>query len=387
MDRGSRFCAGPAALIAVAFLAGCAPPPEPGDPLPGLARSELDRFERGRREFDRVFTPETGLGPLFNAASCSACHAAPASGGAGAIVEIHATAFAPGTGCDPLLDAGGPVYQLGVTPALRNALGIDAEPIPDRATGTATRTTPDLFGFGLLDAVPDGVILALADPDDRDGDGISGRINRFVDGRLGRFGRKAFLPTLAEFNEGAFPIEQGITTPRNPREETIAGAPVPEGVDPVPDPEIDALAVDLTDAFVRFLAPPEPLPLTRKGRKGRGIFDEIGCASCHVPVLRTGDHPVRALRNRRVAAYTDLLVHDMGEDLADICLGDAAPSEFRTEPLMGLRLAERFLHDGRAFSIGEAIRMHGGEAAASRDRFERLPDADRAALLEFLESL
>lgn len=383
-----RFPAAPAAAPVLAgflFTMACAEPPKPGDPLNGLTREQRDQFKRGRVEFERVFTPETGLGPLFNANACAECHEDPVAGGAGDEVEVHATAFLPGTaGCDPLVQKGGPVIQQAVTPALKAALNIDKEPLPTEATGKAMRTTPDLFGFGLLDAVPDATILAMADPDDRDGNGISGRPNRFFDGRLGRFGRKALVPSLREFNAGAFVVEQGITNPAVLAEETVGGKPLPQGVDPVPEPEISQEAIDLTDAFVRFLAPPAPQKLTKDAKRGREIFSRIGCGDCHVPKLRTGDHPVKALKNKEVAAFTDLLLHDMGPELADICLGLATPSEFRTEPLMGLRLSQRFLHDGRAGSIEEAIGLHGGEATAAREKFSALSDGDRKALLEFL---
>ncbi len=382
-------------LCILTAFTGCAKTPKPGDPLPGLTREQRGAFKLGQAEFERVFVPETGLGPAFNAESCAECHESPVAGGPGDEIEIHVSAFLPdGSFCDPLVQKGGPVIQQRVTPALKAALGIDGEPLPPEATGIARRTTPDVFGFGLLDAVPDSVILALADPDDHDGDGISGRPNRFFDGRLGRFGRKAIVPTLSEFNRGAFVIEQGITNPAVPDEETIGGRPIPQGVDPVPEPEIDQKVIDLTDLFVRFLAPPAPQRLSKLAKRGRTIFSEIGCGSCHVPSLKSGDHPVPALRGKEVAAYTDLLLHDMGPELADICLGLATPSEFRTEPLMGLHLSEeieegepRFLHDGRARSIEEAIRLHGGEGAASRDKFAGLSDADRAALLKFLRSL
>src|SRR5204863_577315 len=129
-----------------------------------------------------------------------------------------------------------------------------------------------------------------------------------------------------------------------------------------------------------FLAVPTPWKLDRNGRRGRELFSQIGCATCHVPTLRTGDSPIAALRNKEVAAYTDLLLHDMGPDLADICLGLATPSEFRTEPLMGLRLATHFLHDGRAKTPEQAIQLHGGEGARARDLFASLPARDRAAL-------
>jgi CxxC motif-containing protein (DUF1111 family) len=373
----------PALLAAVA----CLTPAKPGDPLRGLTGDQRNRFEIGRAVFQKQFKPETGLGPLFNAPACGECHEDPRAGGSGDELELHvATLRSDGT-CDPLADKGGFVIQQDVTPALKEALGIDREPVPADATLRATRSTPDVFGFGLLDAIPDSTILSYADPDDRDGDGITGRPNRFFDGRLGRFGRKALVPTLKEFNEGAFVIEQGITNPAVPTEETIAGEPIPPGVDPVPEPEIDQRATDVTDAFVRFLAPPAPLKLDREGRRGRKLFSRIGCAACHLPTLKTGDNPVKALRHKKVTAFTDLLLHDMGEQLADICLGLASPSEFRTEPLMGLRLLPRFLHDGRAKTVQEAIQLHGGEAASSRDKFRELSDTQRAAFLKFLASL
>jgi CxxC motif-containing protein (DUF1111 family) len=387
--------AGVLLLSGLLLLAGCPKEPKLGDPLNGLTPEQKDQFNRGRVEFERVFTPETGLGPLFNSDACAECHESPVSGGPGDEVELHMTAFLPdGPFCDPLVQKGGPVIQQQVTPALKAALGIDSEPEPPEATGRGLRTTPDVFGFGLLDAVPDETILALADPDDANGDGISGRVNRFFDGRLGRFGRKALVPALRDFNNGAFQIEQGITSPAVPDEGTVGGQPIPPGVDPVPEPEITQEALDLTDAFVRFLAPPAPKKLSKEGKRGEKTFSQIGCNTCHVPKLKTGNHPVKALANKEVVAYTDLLLHDMGAELADICLGLATPAEFRTEPLMGLRLSEeieegepRFLHDGRAPTIEEAVRLHGGESAASRDRFNALSEADRKALLEFLRSL
>ena len=373
--------------IASVGATACPPAAKPGDPLRGLSPEEQARFEKGRAVFARTFTPETGLGPLFNANACGECHEAPVTGGTGDEVETHVAAVRPGGVCDPLAAEGGIVIQQHATPALTAALGIDREPVPSDATAQAGRSTPDLFGFGLLDAVPEATILALADPDDRNHDGISGRPNRFVDGRLGRFGRKAFVPTLKEFNEGAFVIEMGITSPAVPTEESIGGKPIPAGVDPVPEPEISQEDVDLADDFIRFLAPPPPLPLNREGERGRLIFGTIGCAACHVPSLMTGDHPVAALKYKHVEAYTDLLLHDMGAARADICLGLAEPSEFRTEPLMGVRLMTTFLHDGKARSIEEAIEMHAGEAQGARDRFGRLSPLERAALLTFLRSL
>jgi len=372
---------------------GCARKAMPGDPVSGLTPAEQALFDRGRREFMRQFTPETGLGPTFNADRCVECHEDPVAGGSGDEIETHVSgAVVEGQPCDPLVEFGGPVIQQHVTPALKAALNIDAEPIPVGAL-VAHRTAPALFGRGLLDAVPDSEILALADPDDGNGDGISGRPNRGLDGRIGRFGRKALVPTLTEFNAGAFIIEQGITNPAVPTEESVGGAALPAGVDPTPEPEIGADSLEAADAFVRFLAPPPPLRLTSAGKRGRYLFTAIGCAGCHIPTLRTGNSPSAALRYRVVSAYTDLLLHDMGPGLADICFGQASQSEFRTEPLIGLRFIgsgdteARFLHDGRAKSLEEAITLHDGEAAHTRGNFAGLSSKDRAALLEFLRSL
>ncbi len=378
------------AFVGLAPLAACAKPPAPvelDDPLPGLTPEQLARFEQGELIFESTFAPEQGLGPLFNAEGCAVCHSDPTDGGNGSIRELHASGRGVEGGCDALLDHGGPVIQQRATPALTDALGITSEPVPGEATATGFRSTPDVFGFGLLDAIPDETILALADPDDRDGDGISGRVNRTRDGRLGRFGRKASVSNLADFNEGAFLAELGLTTPRQGSENSIAGAPLPPGVDPTPEPELAPAALALTTDYVRFLAPPEPGPRGALEYRGQRIFARVGCAACHVPSLRTGPHEVAALSRRVVNAYTDLLLHDMGPELADVCLGEAEPAEFRTEPLMGLRHVQTLLHDGRAPSVRAAIELHGGEAAAARDAFAALSTTDREALLAFLASL
>lgn len=386
-----------AALVLVVVLSGteaagllgsCPKPPQPGEPLRDLTPEQLASFNAGKAIFGQEFVPETGLGPLFNAPACGECHEDPELGGSGDEVETHAAVPRPDGSCDMLSAHGGPVFQAHTTPALKAALGIDSEPIPPEATARATRTSPGLFGFGLLDAVPDAEILARADSADHDHDGISGRVNRTPDGRIGRFGRKAFGgPTLADFNAGAFVIEMGITNPTNPNEETIGGKPIPAGVDSTPDPELSADALRAVTDFVRFLAPPPQLPLTVEGEVGRQLFRGMRCVSCHTPTLYTGPNKVRALDRKPVNAYTDLLLHDMGAARADICLGLATPSEFRTEPLMGLRLRKHFLHDGAATTIEQAIELHAGEAQKSRDRFAKASPKDREALLAFLKSL
>ena len=382
MTASSRWVAVLLSLLALS----CKKPVNPGDPLPGLTAEQLARFTRGKEVFDSVFTPHTGLGPLFNSTSCGECHEDPMVGGTGDEVEVHATAFKNGM-CDPLVQEGGPVIQLHTTPALKKALGIDREPFPPSANGRASRTTPVVFARGLMDLVPDSAILAYADSEDRNHDGVHGRPNRSVDGRIGRFGRKAFVSTLAEFNAGAFVAEMGITNPVQPTEENIGGKPIPPGVDSTADPEINQEELDVTDDFVRFLAAPTPTKLDRNGRRGRDLFSKIGCTGCHFPTLRTGASPILALDRHEFPAYTDLLLHDMGQDLADICLGQAGPADFRTEPLIGLRAIQHFLHDGRAATVDQAIELHGGEASGARDRFKALTAEDRAAVVAFLKSL
>jgi CxxC motif-containing protein (DUF1111 family) len=379
------------AALAICAAAACHRP-QPGDPLRGLSAAQRAQFDSGRAVFDSTFTPQVGLGPLFNASGCGECHEDPVVGANGDEVEHHAAVFHPeraGAMCDELADKGGPVFQDSLTPALHAALGIDREPRPQGVTVVGERSTPDIFGFGLLDAVPDSVILAYADPDDRNHDGISGRPNRFFDGRLGRFGRKALVPALREFNDGAFQIEIGITNPSVPVEGTVGADSLPAGTDPTPEPEVGVRALELTTAFVRLLAPPAPLKQSRAARQGRDVFARVGCTACHVPTLRTGDNPIAALAHKEVAAYTDLLLHDMGPELGaeDICFGLATPSEFRTEPLMGMRLVTQFMHNGRAETPEQAIDMHGGEASRARDLFKALPAADRAALVAFLKTL
>ena len=362
----------------------------PGEPLAWVTPEERARFEQGAQHFDVEFENETGLGPLFNEASCAECHEDPARGGAGDEVEVHATAINLDGSCNELTDFGGPVFQTFSSHALQPLLAqlkVEKEPVPPAAIAVGLRTSSPLFGLGLLDAVPDAALLALADPFDRNGDGISGRANLTSEGRVGRFGRKAVVPSLRAFNDGAFRDEMGITSAAVPTEGSFGGYPMPSRADEVPDPEINEEALALTDAFVRLLAPVAPLPLSKEARTGRNLFARIDCAGCHVPSLRTGDNPVGALRYRDVAAYSDLLLHDLGPGLADICRPGASAAEFRTQPLMGLRLLPHFMHDGRALTVTQAIEAHGGEATASREKFGQLSNQERAAVLAFLNSL
>lgn len=356
----------------------------PGQALPGLTQRELALFGQGLQTFATPFTPATGLGPLFNSNSCVACHDDPAPGGYGDSTEVHVTAWHGGASCDVLSTNGGPVVQQHATPELA-ALGILAEPTPAGGTGTGLRSTSLIFGLGLIDAVSDRTIRQLARI--RYPDGVHGRAAELPNGRVGRFGRKASIASLDEFNAGAYFNEMGVTNALNPIEGTVAGQPLVPGVDLAPEPEVDAASLAATSAFVKFLGTVAPAPLTEQTRFGRALFYEVRCTTCHIPLLRTGNSPARALRDKWFRIYSDLLLHDMGAQEADICNGVAGPSDFRTQPLNGMRFLDMFMHDGVSKTVEEAIRRHGGEASSSRDRFLGLDPQEQAALVAFVQAL
>ena len=377
--------------------ASCAPDPrtsavwgEIGEPVPGLTADELGRFQAGKAVFSKPFTAREGLGPRFNENACNACHTDPADGGTGEQLVLKASRVDMEGRCEPMSADGGENLRRQVTEAAA-AQGAAPVPTPTTATHSGRLNTPFIFGMGLLDAIPLSALEAHADPDDADGDGISGRIGTDARGRPARFGRKANVATLRDFVDEAFRMEMGLTTPDHP-DEGLAGALPPAGtdVDPVPEPEVDAEAFAATVDFVRFLAPPAPRadadadPSTQRGQT---LFTELGCASCHLPQLPVGPDAPSAYAGRSVALYSDLLLHDLGPDLAGHCTATAGPSEFRTEPLMGLRYRSVYLHDGRAGRVRDAILSHGGEAANARAAFSALDRLTQEALLAFLRTL
>lgn len=356
----------------------------PGTAVPGLNARETQAFTRGMAVFATPFTQETGLGPLFNSNSCAACHDDPTLGGYGDSAEVHVAAYHPGQACSTLDAGGGPVQQQHAIDLLV-ALGILKEPDVTGFTASALRTTPVIFGLGLLDAVPDNEIRLLARI--RHPEGVHGRPANLPNGRVGRFGRKAAEASLLNFNAGAFWNEMGVTNRLNPVEGTMAGVPFEAGIDLAKDPEVSSDQLAAADAFVRFLAPPAPLPSTPQTKRGEKLFAQVRCTSCHVPALITGFTSTRALSGRVIKAYSDLLLHDLGKDNADICNGVARPEEFRTQPLMGMQFLDMFMHDGLSETIPEAIQRHGGEASYARAKFFALSDSDQAALVAFVAGL
>jgi CxxC motif-containing protein (DUF1111 family) len=382
------------ALVAAAcLLGGCRGPEDvaPGEPLPDLTAEERSQFDQGREVFERIFSVDEGLGPIFNENSCNACHSMPTPGGSGEEPDTHATRFTEPDQCDLLVEQGGVIVHKQVTPLLGASLNIRREEVPANAV-RGSFTAPPLYGMGLIEAIPEATILTREDPDDADSDGISGRAGRAADGRLARFRRKADLVTLAEIAEAAVRLELGLTTPLNPTEELHLGQPVPEESDPVPDPELDLQSILRLADFIRLLAPPARFVLADRAdrrivRQGETLFSEIGCAACHVPSMRTGPNTIKALDRVDVGLFSDLLLHDMGPELADVCGPVASPSEIRTEMLMGLRYRHRYMHNGRVRDLRHVIALHSGEGAASRAAFDRLRPFEQEVLVRFLTTL
>jgi CxxC motif-containing protein (DUF1111 family) len=366
-------------------------------PVEGLSPAELAAFVRGDVEFGRRFSAATGLGPIFNDVSCAACHS---GDGRGRPENALARIGSPDDGMYSSL--GGPQIQDRAIP------GALAESMP-HGVPVSLRLPPPVFGAGLIEAVPEAEILSRADPNDTDGDGISGRPNWVTPPhwvpqtepgagsalRIGRFGRKAQTSSILQQTVEAYLQDMGITTAYLPVENRnpMAGHPY-DGADIVADPEVSAGTVFAVVNYLRLLAPPAPGAPNATRDRGSVVFNDIGCATCHVPVLHTGQATAAALTNKPVGLYSDLLLHDMGDALADQRPdGQANGREWRTTPLWGMRLIRQFLngevflmHDGRARTIDEAVLLHAGEAQRSRNLFEALNAADRAALIEFVGS-
>ena len=395
-------------------------------PAANLAGEELDRHRAGDAAFEATFVTggapvNNGLGPLYNNTACDRCHGKDGRGlpliGVGptsqSLVRVSLPEGEPEVpgGPVPVPGMGTQVQNhavYGRDPEARVALAWDEQTgayddgteytlraprlAIERVDGesldgvlTSLREPPPVFGLGLLEAIDDETIEAREDPDDADGDGISGRVNRVWDvatgaAALGRFGHKANQPSLLQQAAAAYANDMGISSPIFPDE---GGAT-----------DISLDIVELTAFYTSSLAVPAPATLTPEAERGQELFSSFGCGGCHVTEAETGDHELAIVSRQAIEPYTDLLLHDMGEGLAD---GRpdflASGSEWRTAPLWGIGLVQTvqpgsgYLHDGRARTIAEAILWHGGEAEASRERFRRAAEADRAALLSFLGSL
>ena len=367
--------------------------PLPGDPLPGINGSEFEEFRLGLRDFTEVETAEDGLGPAFNGASCAVCHSVPAIGGAGVVAEVRAARRDERGEFVELAPTSGSLFQIFSIPTHK------CQPtIPPEANVISRRVPIPLFGAGLVEAIPDEVLMALDDRDDRDGDGVSGRAAIIVDiatghRRVGRFGWKAQHATLLAFGADAYRNEMGITNDLFPDELAFGISPEQMKLcDRIPDPEDRAdprtrrRGIDNFEAFMKFLAPAGRGPVDESVRAGETMFGTVGCAACHVPSLQTGPDSNPLFNRKTVPLFSDLLLHDVGTG-DGIRQEAAGPQEFRTPALWGLRLRRPLLHDGTAATIEDAIGRHGGEASSARERFTSLSAEQRATLLAFLKSL
>ena len=367
------------------------------EPFAGMGHDLNNVFAVGDENFERAFTVADGLGPIFNNVGCEGCHPGDGRG----TPDLGFFRFSRED--DLVRGEGGPQLQDKSIP------GIPAEVMPAGAS-RSFRMPPPVFGVGLIEAIPVETILANEDPEDTDSDGISGRANwvqaadfvpkSHVGGgmgpQLGRFSRKSQVSSLLQQVAEAYHQDMGITNDFLPEENTHPqiDATMPLG-DQVADPEIPASTVLQTVMYVRLLAPPKRGKINAAVQRGESLFARIGCATCHVPSMRTGANQIEQLSNVEAHLYSDLLLHDMGPGLADNRPdGDADGQEWRTTPLWGLRLAPDFLggkafymHDGRTSVIDEAILMHGGEAEGSRDRFAALSATEKEAVIAFLRSL
>ena len=393
-------------------------------PIPTLSANELDRFLSGDASFEQIFvTPPAevnpGAGPVFSHTSCVGCHLRDGRGrGAfgseppfvgSMLMRVSLPGYSPHGGPASVPGFGvqlGDRANYGVQPEarvevsffetverladgeevyLKHPVYYIVEPYRPLPAGVllSARMAPPVFGRGLLEAISESDILALSDPADADGDGVSGRPNYVYNFRtdqteLGRFGLKANNPDLLQQVASAYNEDMGVTSPYFPRE-SVWRQPQHDGRDD--DPEISQETLDVTMFYIQTLAVParrnwdDPQVL-----RGEILFESTGCAACHTTAFRTGSHAVASLRGQIIHPYTDLLLHDMGDALADNRPDfEADGREWKTPALWGIGLTETvngipagFLHDGRAETLLEAIMFHGGEAERSREKVRRL---------------
>jgi len=410
-------------------------------PAADVPEAQLLDFELGRAIFEKLWvaSPSStkasdGLGPYYHARSCGSCHVNDGRGFAGSDALLIRVSVPDGDGgTRPHPEYGGQLqhkalsgmeaeFQLNLSyddAALdlaggeqanlrRPVYGLEmAQGVLGEATMISPRVAPTMIGLGLLEAIPTEDILALSDPDDLDGDGISGRAQvvqsaEYGVAMLGRFGHKAMMPTVSEQTAAAFSADLGLSTPLFPwhwgdcteAQEVCRAAP--HGDDPEREGlEVDSRAMAVLNLYSRNLGVPARVNVEDpQVLRGKSLFHEAGCAACHVPKHVTHRREAGTGSFQLIWPYTDLLLHDMGDGLADGRPdGLANGREWRTAPLWGLGLVAQaggqqgYLHDGRARTVLEAVLWHGGEAEAAKEKVVALTPVDRAALVAFLESL
>ncbi|HLO55115.1 MAG TPA: di-heme oxidoredictase family protein [Saprospiraceae bacterium] len=399
MNQRNTFISGMVAIIFLILSCSKFEPEAPDDdsildgPVNGLTYEQNRQFLAGDVAFnDEIFSPATGLGPIFVATSCGSCHAGDGKGTPFTTLVRFGQTDSTG---NQFLHLGGPQLQNRAIP------GFQTEVIPNGATSSKL-TPPANTGLGFLELVSDEDILFMSDPEDSNGDGISGvpsfgYLPEFItpnsnavvkNGKyIHRFGKKAAAYNLLHQTVNAYNQDMGITSTFTPHD-VYSGFSI--------DPEIS----DKTVRDVVFYLQTLKAPIRRDSAnpinvQGNNLFSQINCSGCHTPQLQTGYSSISALSNKTIYPYTDMLLHDMGNDLDDgYTEGFAKTSEWRTPPLWGLGLSPNsqggqyfLMHDGRAKSIEEAIMMHGGEAKLSKDKFNLLDESEKSAIIHFLKSL
>ncbi len=411
-------------------------------------------FAQGTEVFNAYWTADPndefgGLGPNFDMVACAPCHVndgrgtGPATDGPlpdGMITKLATddpsmferfgkqitrqhTEGTPEAQVSVVYEEVPGEFADGETYSLRRPTYVvepgDGGPLDGDAV-LGVRQAPQLSGMGLLELLPEADLEELADPEDEDGDGISGRLSEGTDlltdtKMLGRFGWNASVPTIEQQAATALAGDMSLTSRYFPGDECLDGGECerhgspttsrwtvsdqgsrgPEESDEDSDWEVtDEQLFELTIytmglgvPAIRDVEDPEVL-------RGRDLFEDAGCTSCHAGGFTTGKGYMQGLSNQPVNPFTDLLLHDMGEELGDMTVsGDTVPTEWRTPPLWGIGLVETvnghttFLHDGRARNLEEAVLWHGGEAEATRDAYRTMDADDRAAVIRYLESL
>lgn len=400
-------------------------------PSPSLSAQELVVHNAGHAHFRTENSPVTGLGKQYNAVYCQACHRrngrgklpAPGQQPFSMVLKVSLAGTGPRNGPVPVPNFGLQFQSLSVPPVPAEGLVSVTHATVSGTYGDGTpytlmrpvftflsthkplpagvlvspRVSPPNVGMGLLEAIPAATITALADEFDLNRDGISGKVNRVWDAvnqrfGLGRFGLKASRPSALQQIAGAYNEDIGVTSALFPAEScegVYAGCARHA-------PELTQRTLDDVTFYSQTLGVPARRNMNNSVvRLGQGVFNTIGCASCHVPQLTTGTLPgVPGASNQIIRPFTDLLLHDMGAGLADQRPDYLATGqEWRTPPLWGIGLSQLvtpgsgFLHDGRGRTLAEAILWHGGEALQARETFRLLPVSERVALIKFLQSL
>ena len=374
-----------------------------GQPLPHLSALESTMFNRGQVPMSETWDFRHGLGPVFTQDSCATCHANPVIGGNSTEQTVFFGTLNSDGSFNPLTGEGGMLLQPNSVSEFHSSCPLSGEVIPGDATIVASHLTPQVFGMGLIDSIPDSAILKQAVDK---GMGVKGIANMVPDENgnivVGKFGYKAQLATILQTVANTLAHDVGVTNPIVPAEDLPQGQSIPPGCSITTEPNDDGSQMMDAYHYLLYLAPNPPPG--NPNQHGEQLFTSVGCALCHLPRYKTGANiqvPVnyggrtitsKALSNQPVELYSDLLLHDMGTGLADgLPLFQATASMFRTTPLWGLstRIASKngLLHDGRASDVATAILDHGGEASQVVGKFRTLSPSDQADLIAFVSSL